>query len=102
MSKDTININQGSGGHASEELISEIRKNFTTKSNWTNQKDDGAVYPMGKNNIVFTTDAYIISPIFFPGGDIGKIAISGTVNDISVMGARPSGLSLSCIIEEGF
>lgn len=99
---DTININQGSGGHASEELIKEIRKNFNIEHPWENIKDDGAVFPMEKNNLVFTTDAYIINPIFFPGGDIGKIAVSGTINDISVMGARPIGLSLSLIIEEGF
>lgn len=52
--------------------------------------------------LVFTTDAYIVDPIFFPGGDIGKIAMSGTINDLSVMGAKPIGISLSIVLEEGF
>jgi len=52
--------------------------------------------------LVFTTDAFIVDPIFFPGGDIGKIAICGTINDLAVMGAKPLGISLSLVIEEGF
>jgi hydrogenase expression/formation protein HypE len=52
--------------------------------------------------LVFTTDAFIVDPLFFPGGDIGKIALSGTINDLAVMGARPMGISLSLVIEEGF
>ncbi|HBR71828.1 MAG TPA: hydrogenase expression/formation protein HypE, partial [Candidatus Moranbacteria bacterium] len=56
----------------------------------------------GRTKLVFTTDAYIVDPIFFPGGDIGKIAMCGTINDLSVMGARPIGISLSIVLEEGF
>lgn len=52
--------------------------------------------------MVFTTDSYIVDPLFFPGGDIGKLSICGTINDLAVMGARPLGISLSLVIEEGF
>lgn len=64
--------------------------------------DDGAVIPIGGHNIVFTTDSHVVRPVFFPGGDIGRIAVSGTVNDLAMMGARPIALSCGMIIEEGF
>ncbi|HRY82633.1 MAG TPA: hydrogenase expression/formation protein HypE [Candidatus Moranbacteria bacterium] len=108
----TIELEMGAGGKKSEELISNIRKVLSVKGKWKNTKDDGAVFDLGRdaincvstkqNNLVFTTDAFIIDPLFFSGGDIGKIAICGTINDLSVMGARPIGLSLSIVIEEGF
>jgi len=56
----------------------------------------------GDFSLVFTTDAFIVDPLFFPGGDIGKIAVCGTINDLAVMGARPIGISLSLVMEEGF
>ena len=58
--------------------------------------------PIGDKNVVFTTDSHVVRPIFFPGGDIGRIAICGTVNDLAVMGGRPLALSCGMIIEEGF
>lgn len=64
--------------------------------------DDGAVIPIGGVNIVFTTDSHVVRPIFFPGGDIGRIAVCGTVNDLAMMGGRPIALSCGMIIEEGF
>lgn len=64
--------------------------------------DDGASISIGDKEIVISTDSYIVSPIFFPGGDIGKLAACGTINDISMMGACPVALSLALIIEEGF
>jgi hydrogenase expression/formation protein HypE len=73
---------------------------FTGK--WKNTGDDAAIYNLGNQKLVFTTDAFIIDPLFFQGGDIGKIAICGTINDISAMGAVPIGISLSFVIEEGF
>ena len=99
---DTIKIDMGGGGQASADLIKEIRGILNIKNKWTNREDDAAVFNTGKEKIVFTTDAYIVDPIFFPGGDIGKIAMSGTINDLSVMGAKPIGISLSIIIEDGF
>lgn len=106
----TIELEQGGGGYKSNELITKIRKNFRVKSKWINTGDDSAVYvlnnppnPLYQGGILaFTTDSFIVDPIFFPGGDIGKIAMCGTINDLSVMGATPIGISLSLIIEEGF
>jgi len=107
--KQTIQLDHGGGGLKSWELLQEIRKILDFRGDWKNCEDDGAVFPLtlpspeGKGElIVFTTDAFIVDPIFFPGGDIGKIAICGTINDLSVMGAKPIGISLSMVIEEGF
>ncbi len=103
MTRDkTIELEAGAGGEKSNGLISDIRKNFKIPSKWKNLEDDGASYELGKKKLVFTTDAFIVDPIFFPGGDIGKIAMCGTINDLSVMGAKPIGISLSLVIEEGF
>jgi hydrogenase expression/formation protein HypE len=64
--------------------------------------DDGAVIPFKGENLVFTTDSHVVRPIFFPGGDIGRISVCGTVNDLTMMGGRPIALSCGMIIEEGF
>ncbi len=63
---------------------------------------DGAVFETGGDRLAFTTDSYVVNPIFFPGGDIGSLAVNGTVNDLAMCGATPAYLSLSFIIEEGF
>jgi len=115
-----IELEMGGGGKKSEELIGNIRNILSVKGKWQNTKDDGAVFELfasrtratnaGHTNfnsksfskLVFTTDAFIVDPLFFPGGDIGKIAICGTLNDLAVMGAKPIGISLSLVIEEGF
>lgn len=101
---DSISLDEGGGGQKSGELISEIRKIVKDVGKWKNTRDDGAVFKLPKDseNLVFTTDAFIIDPVFFPGGDIGKIAMCGTINDVSVMGAKPIGISLSIVMEEGF
>jgi len=101
---NNITLDHGGGGYKSNELIGEIRKILGSngKSKWKNCEDDAAVFSLGKDKLVFTTDAYIVDPIFFAGGDIGKIAMSGTINDLSVMGAKPIGISLSIVMEEGF
>lgn len=106
QNNDTIELDHGGGGYKSWELIEEIRGNMADSrrlaKKWQNCEDDAAVYNLGKQKLVFTTDAFIIDPIFFPSGDIGKIAACGTINDLAVMGAKPIGLSLSIVIEEGF
>ncbi len=99
---DLIELEHGGGGRKSGELIRGIREVLSHRGKWKNCDDDGAVFDLGKNKLVFTTDAYIVDPIFFPGGDIGKISVCGTVNDLVVMGAKPLGISLSIVIEEGF
>ena len=97
---DRILLAHGSGGKLSHELI---KKNFLTRlgNQWLEKLDDSAVLEMG-GQIAFTTDSYVISPLFFPGGDIGKLAVCGTVNDLAMSGATPLYLSLSLILEEGF
>ncbi|EKE19378.1 MAG: hypothetical protein ACD_9C00036G0010 [uncultured bacterium] len=100
--KETIELEEGGGGKKSSDLISQMRAIMNETGKWKNCGDDGATYKLGKNSLVFTTDAYIVDPIFFPGGDIGKICICGTINDLAMMGAKPIGISLSMVIEEGF
>jgi len=81
-----------------QELLSSFR--FTNRGNWTGFDDDSAY--IKKTGLTFTTDSFIVDPIFFPGGDIGHLAMCGTINDLAVMGAKPLGISLGFIIEEGF
>lgn len=100
--ENLVEIDDGSGGKKSSELINEMKKVLQLKSAWKNTDDDGAVFDLENKRIVFTTDAFIVDPLFFPGGDIGKIAICGTINDLAMMGAEPLGISLSLVIEEGF
>src|SRR5512143_3040584 len=64
-------------------------------------RHDGAVFELGGARLAFTTDSYVIRPLFFPGGDIGTLAVNGTVNDLAMAGARPLYLSASFILEEG-
>ncbi len=99
---EKISLDHGGGGYKSNELIEEIRKILDFTGSWQGCDDDGAVFDLGEKKLVFTTDAFIVDPLFFPGGDIGKIAVSGTINDLAMMGAKPLGLSLSLVIEEGF
>lgn len=101
MKRDRITLSHGSGGSLMADLINEIFVcNFGNKI--LNQLDDAAKLDIPQNKIAFTTDSYVVKPLFFPGGDIGKLAVCGTLNDLSVMGAKPEVLSVSFIIEEGF
>ncbi len=109
--KQTIELDHGGGGYKSWELLKDIRGILKYKGKWQNCEDDAAILDLtsilslarrGGNRLVFTTDAFIVDPIFFSGGDIGKIAMCGTINDLAVMGAKPLGISLSIVIEEGF
>jgi len=104
MINEFITMDHGGGGAKSAELIGEIRRILDFKGKWKNCEDDGAIYSLkgSASKLVFTADSFIVNPIFFPGGDIGKISMCGTINDLSVMGARPLGISLSIVIEEGF
>lgn len=98
MSK--VIMNDGAGGDIMQEFISKhITSHFPRMKTEIplDALDDSAVV----NDIVFTIDGHTVNPLFFPGGDIGRIAVSGTVNDISVMGAKPVGLGSSVILEEG-
>jgi hydrogenase expression/formation protein HypE len=101
-----ILLSHGAGGEMMNRLISDsILKNLSVKALGEvglSDLDDGASISIGDKEIVVSTDSYIVSPIFFPVGDIGKLAACGTINDISMMGAKPLALSLAIIIEEGF
>lgn len=99
---DKIELDHGGGGQKSWEIVKSIRNILVNTGLWENTDDDGAVFDLGGQKLVFTTDGFIVDPLFFPGGDIGKIAMAGTINDVAVMGARPIGVSLSIILEEGF
>jgi hydrogenase expression/formation protein HypE len=98
---DRILLAHGGGGRLSDELIREyILPRF--KSATLEQLADAAKLELDSKSICFTTDSYVVKPLFFRGGDIGKLAVCGTVNDLAVAGARPIALSVSLIIEEGF
>ncbi len=101
MSEDKILLAHGSGGKLSHDLIHQL---FLPKfSNpFLQPLDDSARITNQTGPIAFTTDSYVVNPLFFPGGDIGRLAVCGTVNDLSMVGASPAFLSLSLIIEEGF
>jgi len=100
LKNDKILLSHGSGGKASHELINDLF--LPAFSNpILDQLNDQAVLQFGDVRIAYTTDSYIIDPIFFPGGDIGKLAVCGTVNDLAMCGARPLYLSTGFIIEEG-
>jgi hydrogenase expression/formation protein HypE len=96
-----IDMSHGSGGRAMAQLINEL---FVTllDNEFLVQGNDGAVLPEGKGRLVISTDSHVVSPLFFPGGDIGSLSVYGTVNDIAVMGAKPLYLAASFILEEGF
>lgn len=97
---DIITLSYGSGGKKTSELIKNIfLPSF--KNDELSKLADGAVLD-GFNKIVFSTDSFVVNPCFFPGGDIGKLSVCGTVNDICMCGGEPKYLSLSLIIEEGF
>ena len=97
---DIITLDHGSGGLKTSELISELLlPAFNNES--LSVLGDAAILA-SENKIVFSTDSFVVSPWKFPGGNIGKLCVCGTVNDISVSGGRPKYLSLSFIIEEGF
>jgi hydrogenase expression/formation protein HypE len=100
MSQQKILLAHGSGGKLSHDLIQEIfLPHFLNP--FLQPLDDGARINNQEGFLAFTTDSYVVNPIFFPGGDIGKLAVFGTVNDLSMLGAVPSYLSLALIIEEG-
>ncbi|MCX7951278.1 MAG: hydrogenase expression/formation protein HypE [Clostridiales bacterium] len=98
---DIITLSYGSGGKKTSLLIENIILPALSCDE-LNKLSDGALLELSLNKIAFSTDSFVVSPYFFPGGDIGKLAVCGTVNDLSVSGAKPEYLSLSLIIEEGF
>lgn len=95
----TINLGHGSGGLMTRDLLDEVI--FKTFSNpYLDKKHDGSVVKI-EGEIAISTDSFVISPIFFKGGNIGELAVNGTVNDVAMCGAQPKYLSLAFIVEEG-
>lgn len=101
MSEETILLDHGSGGLASQKLISELFLKHLDNP-ILRKLEDSAVLENQPGRLAFTTDSYVVDPIFFPGGDIGKLAVHGTINDLAMRGAKPLCLSLGLILEEGF
>jgi len=101
MNKDLILLDHGSGGKISHQLITEmILPAF--QNDILSQLDDGAIFEVNGKRLAFSTDSYVVDPIFFPGGNIGDLAVNGTVNDLAMCGSVPLFLSTGLIIEEGF
>lgn len=101
MKSEKILLDHGSGGKLSNRMISDlILPAFDNP--FLKQLNDGAILDIQKNRLAFSTDSYTVSPIFFPGGSIGDLAVNGTVNDIAMCGASPLYLSTGFIVEEGF
>jgi hydrogenase expression/formation protein HypE len=97
---DKVLLAHGSGGTLSNKLYNDVI--FSELMNeYLYDIHDSAIVTSGGQKIAFTTDSYVVKPIFFPGGDIGKLAVFGTVNDLAVVGAKPSFISCGFIIEEG-
>jgi hydrogenase expression/formation protein HypE len=101
MMNKNILLGHGSGGQLSHELISRLFVRYFSNP-ILDEQTDAAVLNLDGGQLAFTTDSFVVDPIFFPGGDIGKLAVAGTVNDVAVSGAEPLYLSASFIIEEGF
>jgi len=101
MNPDKIILDHGSGGKISHHLTTDfILPVFNNPI--LADLDDGAIFTVGENRFAFSTDTYTVDPIFFPGGNIGDLAVNGTVNDVTMCGATPLYLSVGLILEEGF
>ena len=96
-----IDMSHGSGGKAMAQLIDELF-GAAFSNPLLAQRNDQAAFEVSAGRMVITTDSYVVSPLFFPGGDIGSLAVHGTVNDIAMAGAKPLYLTTGFIIEEGF
>lgn len=106
MSDDKISLKHGAGGTAMMKLLDEVVLKEITQTRQgeigLEELDDGATIEVGDQTLVFTTDSHAIDPIFFPGGDIGRLAVSGTVNDLAMMGGKPIAMACAVVFEEGF
>jgi hydrogenase expression/formation protein HypE len=101
IDSDCILLGHGSGGRLSHQLINDI---FYPAFNnpLLKQNHDGCVFPVEAGRIACSTDSFVVDPVFFPGGNIGDLAVNGTVNDLACCGAEPKYLTVGFILEEGF
>jgi hydrogenase expression/formation protein HypE len=95
-----IDLSRGAGGRAMAQLISDLFHE-AFDNDWLRRGNDQAVFDVAQGRMVMTTDSYVVSPLFFPGGDIGALAVHGTINDVAMAGAQPLYLSAGFILEEG-
>ena len=95
-----IELKHGAGGAATDALIGSLFAKYF-QNEVLSRMEDGAVLPELAGSPVLTTDSFVVTPLFFPGGDIGRLAVCGTVNDLACMGARPLYLTAAFILEEG-
>ncbi|MHA1531981.1 MAG: hydrogenase expression/formation protein HypE, partial [Candidatus Heimdallarchaeota archaeon] len=106
MLPEFVEIAHGAGGKKMDEMLEIVMKNIKIRKVGEgiglDEKDDGATIPIGKTRIVTSIDGHTVHPIFFPGGDLGELAITGTINDVCVMGGKPLAILSSIIVEEGF
>jgi len=98
---ECILLGHGSGGRLTHKLITEVF-HPAFRNPILEQEHDGAVFSIGNKRVAMTTDSFVVDPIFFPGGDIGDLAVNGTVNDLACCGAKPLYLTAGFILEEGF
>lgn len=101
IKRGRVDLSHGGGGRAMVQLVRELFARHLGNE-YLAQNDDGTLVPPVAGKLVLTTDSHVVSPLFFPGGDIGCLAVHGTVNDLAVMGAKPLWLTAGFIIEEGF
>ncbi|MBK5275361.1 MAG: hydrogenase expression/formation protein HypE [Desulfuromonadales bacterium] len=101
MNNDLILLGHGSGGRLSHQLLDELIIPTLSGETPATQNDAALLEPVS-GRLAYTTDSFVVDPLFFPGGTIGRLAVHGTVNDLSMMGARPLWLSVALIMEEGF
>jgi hydrogenase expression/formation protein HypE len=97
---EQISLAHGEGGRLTRRLLRDMLEPL--QNEYLAHLPDGATLPAASGKLVFTTDSYVVTPLWFPGGDIGSLAVFGTVNDLAVSGARPRWLSLGLVLEEGF
>jgi len=98
---ERITLAHGEGARLTRQLIERVIRPRLGPAVAQHEFNDAAHVSVPSDRLAFTTDSYVVSPLFFPGGDIGRLAVFGTVNDLAVSGAEPLWLSLSLIIEEG-
>ena len=103
LKQGRIDMSHGAGGRAGAQLVEELFAAHLDNE-YLRQGDDGAVLPAStfSGRLVVSTDCHVVSPLFFPGGDIGCLSVHGTINDVAMMGARPLALTAGFVIEEGF
>ncbi|APC96937.1 hydrogenase expression/formation protein HypE [Francisella frigiditurris] len=95
-----VDLSMGSGGRSTHKLIEQLMKKYFDNE-YLGQSEDQAILPQINGRVAMTTDSYVITPYIFPGGNIGELAVNGTINDLAVGGAKPLYISVGLILEEG-